>query len=110
MFGYGKCQTCGRVFTRKHPTAQVRCPECQEKHRKEQQNEYKRICREKKRKKKDPHECGRKKTCIYGITAGCEKVCDYMGKTGRKRPCPVQGCTEYKRKTKKKGAEESPKE
>lgn len=101
MYGLQKCKDCGRLFEKKHPTMQVRCPKCQTKHRLEEDKKRKRRMQAMKKPKPDPNECKRKGSCIYGGRASQLLICDYLSITGHKRPCPVQGCTEYKRKGRK---------
>lgn len=50
------------------------------------------------RKTKDPNECTRIESCIYGGRSGNLSLCDYLEVTGKKRPCPVEGCTVYEKK------------
>lgn len=96
-YGYAFCIVCGKPFIKKHPTMQIRCPDCQKEYLEMRQRE-RRKAKRKNKMKKDPHECTRKGSCFYAGAAGVIKTCDYMVKTGERRPCPVQGCTVYKRK------------
>ena len=51
---------------------------------------------------KDPNECRKIESCIYGGRSGSLLLCDYLEIMGHKRPCPVEGCTVYEKKKRKR--------
>lgn len=106
------CVDCGKTFLAKSGRA-VRCIDCRIEHDRLRANErarerYQRdrvsvaptrsIKPKKKPTVKDPNECKRIKSCVYGGKMGGTPICDYLEIMGERRPCPVKDCSVYKRR------------
>lgn len=100
FLGITKCIECETKFEKRHPK-QIRCPDCQKERLREERKKYHIQTYCPKITKKDPNECKKKRSCIYGGRAGSVDICDYMSIEGHSRGCPVQGCDKYKRKQKR---------
>ena len=100
-----RCMDCNRDFISDRKN-QVRCPECQEAHKRAISNAWKNKKRDKCKPAPDPNECKRKGSCIYAGKMSGIPFCNYLSITGERRGCPVQGCTKYKRKPRKQKQEE----